>query len=148
MAIATAAQQTPITTPNANLQFTDKDGKLTPNGKLAIQQLHSFVVNMARNMPTNAVTTSGTALTLTPLQVAPLITQYAEGDQYHFVADANSTGNVTANVALPTGTLATINVYKTNGSAQATSGDITAGLQYWLTYVSSLNSGAGGFVIR
>jgi hypothetical protein len=50
---------------------------------------------------------------------------------------------VTAN-----GALATLNVYKTNGGAQATTNDVTSGRQYWLTYVDSLNSGAGGFVLR
>jgi hypothetical protein len=82
------------------------------------------------------------------LAASPLVSQYADFDTFRFVADATSTGLLSAKVVTPQGTLATLNVYKTNGSAQATTGDVTINLQYDLTFVDSLNSGAGGLVLR
>ena len=51
---------------------------------------------------------------------------YADFDTYGFIADASTTGNVTALVVTASNTFATLNVYKTNGGAQAGNGDITA----------------------
>ena len=82
------------------------------------------------------------------LSNAPLVKQYADFDTFRFVATNTTTGSVTAQVVTPQGSLSTLNVYKANGSAGAGSGDITAGFQYDLTFVDSLNSGSGGFVLR
>ena len=109
--------------------------------------MHDYIVNMSRTFPCNASTTANT-ITLTLLSVQPQVNLYCSYDTYGFVADVTSTGNVSALVVTETGTLATLNVYKTNGSARAGSGDVTTGLHYFATYVDSLNSGAGGFVLR
>jgi hypothetical protein len=147
MAISAAAQQTPVVTPSTNLQFVDKNGYLTQTGKLVLQQYHDFMVNMARIIPANATTVSN-VITLTLLPVQPVVTQYAIFDTYGFVADSTSTGLLTAVVVTATGQLATLKVFKNNGAAQATTGDVVVSSQYFLTYVDSLNSGAGGFVLR
>lgn len=147
MTIPASAQPTPIVNANVSRQFCDEKGKLTNMGRIALQQLHDYVVNMNRVIPCNASTTSN-VITLKMLAVQPTVTQYADFDTYGFVADATSTGLLSALVVTAQGTLATLKVYKTNGSAQATTGDITSGLQYFLTYVDSLNSNAGGFVLR
>jgi hypothetical protein len=44
--------------------------------------------------------------------------------------------------------LATLKVFKSNGASQATAGDIVSGLLYDFTYVDSLDSNNGGFVLR
>lgn len=149
MAISTAAQPTPIVSVNSGLQFTDERGNLTNSGRLALQQMHDYVVNISRMFPCNASTTSN-VITLTLLPVQPQVNQYASYDTYGFVADATSSGPVSALVVTASagGTLPTLNVYKSHGSAQATMSDITQNLQYFLTYVDTLNSGAGGFVLR
>lgn len=149
MAISAAAQPTPIVSPNSGLQFTDERGNLTNSGRLALQQMHDFIVNMSRLIPCNAKTTTN-IITLTLLDVQPAVSQYASYDTYAFVADTTSSGNVSALVVTdsPGGTLPTLNVYKTNGSARAGANDITQNLQYFLTYVDTLNSGSGGFVLR
>jgi len=147
MPISAAAQQTPVVTPSTNLQFVNKDGILTQTGKLVLQQYHDFMVNMARIIPANA-TTASNVITLTLLPIQPVVTQYAIFDTYGFVADATSTGLITAFVSTATGPLPALNVYKNNGGAQATTGDVTITRQYFLTYVDSLNAGAGGFVLR
>ena len=148
MTIPTSAQATPITSPTGSVQFVNpQTGVLTGVGLIALQQMHDFVVNMSRLIPCNASTTSN-VITLTMLSVQPAVAKYVDFDTYGFIADATSTGNLTAKVVTSSATLATLNVYKTNGSAQAGSSDVTSGLQYWATFVDSLNSGAGGFVLR
>lgn len=145
--VSTTAQQTPIVTPNASVQFTTKDGQLTQNGRIALQQNRDFVVNTARLIPTEPATVNN-SITLSLLPVQPIVTQYAAFDTYAFVADATTTGHVTAQVQTANGTMETLNVYKNNGATQAGNNDIMQGSQYHLTYTDSLNSGAGGFVLR
>ena len=82
------------------------------------------------------------------LDTSPLVTKYADFDTFRYVADVTSTGNLSALVVTQQGALATLPVFKTNGSARATTGDQTIGLQYDLTFVDSLNSGSGGLVLR
>lgn len=147
MTIPASAQPTPIVSPNSGLQFTDERGNLTNNARIALQQMHDYVVNMSRIIPCNVVTTANTiALTLLPVQ--PQLNQYSDYETFAFVADATSDGNLSANVTTANGTLTTLKVFKSNGATRAGSGDITSGLQYFLTYVDSLDTSAGGFVIR
>ena len=147
MTIPAAAYVAPLTDPNFGVQFVDpQTGRLTQNGYETLQGIVHFLNGTNRIVPCNA---SGTNLvTLTMLVTSPLIRQYNDFDTFRAVAGGTSTGTVTAKVVTPQGTLATLNVYKTNGSAQASTGDITSGLLYDFTYVDSLNSGAGGFVLR
>lgn len=147
MTIAAAAYVPPLQEPDFSVPLVDtKTGNFTINGYQLIAGLVNFVTASNRIIPCNA---SGTnVITLTMLTTSPLIKQYADFDTFRIVAANTTTGLVTALVVTPQGNLGTINVYKTNGSAQATTGDITAGLLYDFTFVDSLNSGAGGFVVR
>lgn len=147
MTIPASAQGTPIVTPNPGMPFTNGSGNLTNRAAIALQQIRNFIVNMNRAIPCNASTVSNT-ITLTMLDVQPQVNQYVSYDQFGFVADVTTTGNVSALVVTENGALATLNVYKSNGATRATSNDVTINLQYWFTYVDSLNSGAGGFVLR
>jgi hypothetical protein len=158
MTIPASAIPTPIVSPSASSKafvnpasFDGGSQSLSGPGRIALQQMHDFIVNMCRLFPANA-STSNNVITLTLLSVQPTLIQYADYDQFGFVADATTNGNVTALVmtnvnGTPTA-LATLNVYKNNGGTQAGSGDITLGRQYWFTYVDSLNSNAGGFIVR
>lgn len=147
MMVPAAARASPIGLPNSRIVFVDPTtGVLTPNGLGNLTDIINYINGSSRLIPCTETGTNVLALTL--LSIAPLIKQYNDYDIYQFVAAATSTGNVTANVTTPQGALATLNVYKTNGSAQATTGDVVINLQYQLTYVDSLNSGAGGFVLR
>jgi hypothetical protein len=124
----------------------DDGNILTNNGWQVLAGMFNFINGTNRIIPCNAAGTN--AITLTMLAVSPLVQGYFDFDTYRAVAAATSTGLVTASVVTPQGALATIKVFKTNGSAQATTGDITIGLLYDFTYVDSLDSGAGGFVLR
>lgn len=158
MTIPSSAIPTPIVSPTAagssfitQAASSNASPQLSNTGRLALQQAHDYVVNMCRTFPANASTASN-VITLTLLAVQPTLIQYADFDSFGFVADASTTGNITSLVVTDVNgnetPLATLNVYKNNGGTQAGSGDITAGRQYFLTYVDSLNSNAGGFVLR
>lgn len=89
--------------------------------------------------------TGANVLALTPLADTTPILAYANNQTFTGVATSNSTGLVTAYVVNADGVpLATIPVYLGTGS-QAGSGNIASGAFMVLAYVSSLNSGAGGF---
>ena len=146
MTIPSTAYVAPLVNFSQAIPITDKNGKLTQNGIQTLQGLVLFLNGMNRIIPCNA---SGTnVITLTMLSTSPQVQQYNDFDTFRAVAANTTTGTVTALVTTPSGNLGTINVYTGNGSTQAGSGDITAGLLYDFTYVDSLNSGAGGFVLR
>jgi hypothetical protein len=147
MTIPAAAYVSPLVTPNKGIAFIDpKTGVLTDHGYQVTNAIVGFLNGTNRIIPCNA---SGTnVISLTMLTTSPLIKQYNDFDTFRAVAANTTTGLVTALVVTQQGALGTINVYKTNGSAQATTGDITAGLLYDFTFVDSLNSGAGGLVLR
>jgi hypothetical protein len=153
--IPTSAIPTPIVSPTAaSNSFIATSGgspQLSGTGRIALQQMHDYVVNMCRRFPANA-STSNNVIALTLLAVQPTLVQYADYDDFGFVADVGTTGPVSALVMTTVNgnltALATLNVYKNNGSSQAGNGDISQGNQYWFTYVDSLNSGVGGFVVR
>jgi len=92
--------------------------------------------------------TSSNVITLTPLDASPHLEGYRAYDSFVFAADATTDGSVTATVVPRTGTLGTLKVYKTDGAAQAGSGDIVSGSLYILSYADHLDSSAGGFVVK
>ena len=150
MTVPASAQPTPIVSPNPGLQFTDEKGNLTNNARIALQQMHDYIVNMSRIIPCDASGTNTIALSL--LAVQPSLNQYSSYETFAFVAANTSSGNLSANVTASVNgtpqTFATLNVYKANGATRAGSGDVVSASQYFLTYVDSLNSNAGGFVLR
>ena len=147
MTIAAAAKGTPIPKPNAVVQFVKPDGTLTAHAMELLNAFREFIVGMNRVTPCNA---SGTnTITLTPIVGAcPLIEKYVDHEVFAFTAAETSTGSVTATVVPRTGTLSTLKVYKTNGSAQAGAGDIVQNSVYLLLYADHLDSAAGGFVLK
>lgn len=147
MAIPATAQATGILTPNPRVPLTNKDGTMNTQTLQFLQQLVTLVNGLTPAIPCTA-TNAGNVYTLVPFNISPYFEGYLDYLSFPFVAPATSTGLVTATVMPTKGTLATLNVYKTNGSAQATTNDITINLFYQLFYVDSLNAGAGGFVLK
>jgi hypothetical protein len=147
MTISTAATGSPIPKLNGLFPFIDvKTGCLTDHGIQIFNQWYNFIVGMNRITPCNA---SGTnVITLTPLTASPLIEKYTDYEVFSFVAANTSTGSVTMTVVPRDGSLATLKAYKTNGSAQAGSGDVVSGSLYLAIYNDALDSGAGGFVLK
>lgn len=88
---------------------------------------------------------SGTnTITLVPIANSPAVTAYGTGYplRFGFVAAVTSTGSVTARI----NALTFLKVYLPSG-VQAGSGDILTGVYYEVVYVSSYDSGSGGWVI-
>lgn len=146
MTIPAASQVPSLLQPAQRIGFVDENGVLTNNGWQTLAGMFNFINGTNRVIPCNA---SGVnVITLTMLQVSPLVQGYYDFDTYRAVAASTSSAFVTASVVTPQGALAVLKVYKTNGSALAGSGDIAAGLLYDFTYVNSLDGGNGGFVLR
>lgn len=134
--------------PRAKTPFTTRDGLLTPDALAVMQQLWRQV---AAGFVTVPVVIGGTAneLTLTPKLTAEGGRVYADHMAFAGVAATTSTGSVTAKVTSDQyGDLASLKVYKTNGAAQAGSGDLVAGSFYTFWYVAALDDGAGGLVLK
>ena len=145
--MAITAISTPLPDPRAHRAFVDEDGRLTPYGSEFLNSLRIFVNGMNRIIPCNASTTSN-LITLTPLDSTPLLQGYIEYEAFSFTADATTSAPVTATVVPKIGTLATVKVYKTDGAAQADTGDIVANSVYLLLYAAHLDSSAGGLVLK
>lgn len=151
-AIPAASQTRPIVAPTNKIAFVDEDTRLLSNvGISFLKQLQSYLTGISRTMPCSCTSALNVyTLTLTP--GGPAMIGYFDYEVWPFVADATSTGTITATV-VPNGpaagsVLPTLPVYKNNGGTAAGAGDITISRQYTFTYVDSLNSGAGGFVLR
>jgi hypothetical protein len=147
MSIPSAAKHRPIAAPSDRLPVIGHGGTYALDELRRQNHLRDYMVGMGRIIPCSASTTSN-FITLQPNENAPLLEGYRFGDIYLFVADASSTGSVTATVVPKSGTLATLKVYINGGASQAGNGDITAGRVYMGVYVYSLDSNAGGIVIR
>lgn len=146
MTIPAASQVPSLLQPQQRNPLVDENGLLTNNGWQTLQGIFGFINGTNRVVPCNA---SGTnVVTLTMLDVSPLVQGYYDFDTFRAVAASTTTGTVTALVATPQGNLGTVKVFKSNGAAQATTGDIVSGLLYDFTYVDSLDSNNGGFVLR
>ena len=147
MTISTAATPTPISKPNGVAAFVNiTTGTLTEHGLQLLAQYRNFIVGMSRTTPCNA---SGTnVISLTPLEASPLIEGYRDFEMFGFVADATTSNSVTMTVVPKKGVLSTLKAYKTNGSSQASTGDVVAGSLYLAIYNDALDGGSGGFVLK
>ncbi len=120
--------------------------------KAALDQMRGYVNGAGRIFACSATGTN--VITLTPNGhgdedgTSPTLEGYCFGDAFVFWAENNSTGAVTATVVPKTGTLATIKAYKTNGAAQAGSGDVVANSLYVAWFNPMLDSGNGGLVLK
>jgi hypothetical protein len=147
MTIPAAYRPTPIPPLDGNVPICDpQTGLATVPFLLAYGKLRDYVNGGSRIIPCSASTTSN-KITLTPNDAAPLIEGYRDYDVFAFTADATTDGSVTATVVPKTGTLATLKVYKTNGAAQAGSGEIISASTYLAIFADNLDSNAGGLIV-
>ena len=148
MTISAAATATPISKPNVAAAFVDLNtGALSQHGITLLNTWYNFIVGMNRVTPCNASTASN-VITLTPLEASPLIEGYRDFEMFGFVADATTSNSVTMTVVPKKGVLSTLKAYKTNGSAQAGSGDVVSGSFYIAIYSDHLDAAAGGFILK
>jgi hypothetical protein len=89
--------------------------------------------------------TGQNVIDLQPFADAPLVSAYTDlAPVFTFVAQQTSSGNVTLNVA----GLGEFPAFANNGAGLSQAGTLVAGGIYQAAFVSSLNGGAGGFVIN
>lgn len=126
-------------------------GALSDLGMSCLNEIWAAVNGANMIIPCSVDQTSVNLLLLSPLVTSPVSKQnreqhgkYTVFSTWAFCANSTSTGLLTASVT----PLDTLKVYKNNGGTQATSGDIVLNRQYFLTYVDSLDSNNGGFVLR
>lgn len=145
--VAASAMTPSMTPPNTRIQLTDKQGVLSSTG-LSILQQHHKVINGLTPTVSCTCTNVGNVLTLTPFNISPQVLNYYSYWSFAFVSPVTSLGTLTATVVPTTGSLPTLPVLKTHGSAVAGSGDITINLFYILYYVDTMNGGNGAFVLQ
>ena len=147
MTIPSASMIEPLSRPSIHVPIVDPDtGLLTQHGAQLLDEYRSFMSGMARVISCDATGTN--VISLTPVSTAPKPKRYNSHDIYVARAAGSSSGVVTATVVPENGTLATLKVYKTNGAAQATTGDVVADSLYLFIYAEHLDGGAGGFVLK
>lgn len=148
----------PLPPLDANQPICDpQTGLPTPQFILAYEAFRKRFNGSNRLIPC-AASTASNVITLTPNDATPLlegvqdttvsIEGYRNYDVFTFEADATTDGSVTATVVPNTGSLNTIKVYINDGATQAGSGDIVDGSLYMLIFLDSLDSAAGGFVVK
>lgn len=133
--------------PQQKYQFVDLDtGFLSSYGLQTLEQIWRQVAANFGTVPTEA-TNVVNFYTLTPILQSEGGRTYGNHMSWSFVSPFTSTGVVTAAV-VGDETLPTLKVFKTNGAAQATTGDIVINSLYLVYYNSALDGGAGGFVLK
>lgn len=117
-------------------QFASLTNPTLPN-------LDADFVGVANTLVVPCTVTGTNSLALTPIPSTVTVSAYTTGDQYTFVAAATSTGVMTAQVS----GLGFLKIFTAGGTTQASTGDVKTGQFYQIAYQSTLDTGAGGFVI-
>lgn len=120
-----------------------RTGLLTAHGTVFLQQMWRQVAAGFVLVPV-VIAGSANALTLTPQLDEEGAASYGDGMAWVGEIAANSTGAVTAAV----GSLGSLKVYKSHGLAQAGNGDLLDGEIRVFIYWSTLDSAAGGLVLK
>lgn len=141
-------QREPPSPPRRQTPFIDpRSGELTTHGLQMLDELWRQIAAGHVIIPCQA-TTAANVITLAPKMHEEGARAYGDHMTFAAVADATTTGAVTAMVASPSRTLSTIKVYKDGGSTQAGNNDIILNRLYLFIYNSALDSAAGGFVLK
>lgn len=113
-----------------------------PTEPLAALDTNFAAVGAIGVIPCSAAGTN--AVALTPFANTPTISSYTDlAPSFMWSQPVTSTGAVSLNVA----TIGARNAYKWNGLQLCGAGDLIAGFVYKATFLTALNSGAGGFVV-
>lgn len=113
------------------------------SGNIALSQLDDNFTQLGLGVFYPCTATGTNTIALTPSSGWPTVSSYTNTLPVVFNAAATSTGAVTVNVSA----VGALNLYLPDAATQAGSGSLTSGKTYVIIYVSTLNSGAGGFLI-
>jgi hypothetical protein len=115
-------------------------------GNEPLSLIDGMFAQVAAMIPIPCTATGTNTITLAPIGNAPSATNlsaYGSLNLFSFIAVSTSTSTV----AVQFGSLASLPVYKSDGTTQATTGDIIGGRPYMLMYSQALNGGGGGFYL-
>lgn len=147
-AIPAGYEVPPLDPPHRSFDFVDENGRLTEEGHSLLLQFREFINGCGRVIPCALEMAVNTAVLTIPPS-GPVVSGYKDFDIFVGVADATSTGAVTATVVTRAGaSLSELKVFKSNGAAQAGLGDIVSGSLYLFVFADHLDSGAGGLVLK
>lgn len=134
--------------PKEAFKFINLDtGRLTPYGVQTLEQIWNQIAAGPGIVSCEAVTT-GNVIALRARMHKEGARSYGQHFAWAFTADVTTSAAVTAFVTDGTDPLATIKVYKDHGATQAGNGDIIAANTYLLIYDGSLDTNAGGLVLK
>ena len=125
-----------------SIRLVDRDGIATEQFFSTIDQIWAQAAAGYTIVPCNA--SGKNAITLTPRMHREGGSSLANYMPFAFVAEQTSDGAVTIKVADHT----FLKAYKTNGAAQAGSGDVVATSLYVAYFNQALDGGAGGYVVK
>lgn len=115
-----------------------------PNAVLSL--IDGMFQQVAAMVPIPCTASGATSITLQPIGNAPSATNlggYGSLNVFSFIASGSSGGAVSAQF----GSLASLPVYKSDGTTQANTNDLIGGRLYQLVYSAALNGGGGGFYL-
>jgi hypothetical protein len=142
------AQNEAPSAPQREFQFVDlQTGRLTQYGVSILDEYWRQIAAGFTTVPCVS-STAANLITLKPRLHEEGSRTYGAGMTFTAIADASTTGPVTALVKSGTKALSTVKVYKDGGATQAGNGDIVAGRLYQFIYEPSLDTGAGGLVLK
>lgn len=131
------------TSPQRNFGFVDDKGNLTEYGFQVLQQTWRQVAAGYVIVPCTAAGQND--IVLTPALHKEGMATLTDHQSFSFEAVATSSGSVTVRLANDS---TARKGYKANGATQAGSGDVVDGSLYLAMFLSSLDGGAGGFVLK
>jgi len=131
MTIQRAQGPRPPGAPNARLPVIDDNGSFNSTGIGQQTDMLNYFIGTSRLIPCEETGTNVLALTM--LSISPLIKQYNDYDTYqvccggdfNWISDGKRNKPIQGSNSA--GTFATLKVFKTNGAAQATTGDVVLG---------------------
>lgn len=115
-------------------------------GNQPLTDFDTMFAQVAAMVAIPCVATGTNSVALAPIGNAPSsanLGSYSNFNTFSFIASATSTGPLSAQF----GSLASLPIYRSDGTTQATTGDFVTGRPYTLMYAASLNSGGGGFYL-
>jgi hypothetical protein len=115
-------------------------------GNEPLSLFDAMFAQVAAMVPIPCTATGTNAITLNPIGNAPSAANlgaYGSLNLFSFLASATSTGVVSAQF----GALASLPVFKNDGTTAVTTGDIAIAHPYMLMFSQALNSGGGGFYL-
>lgn len=137
------------TRPRNQDQFVEpRGGRLSDYGLQMLESMWRQFGAGHVTVPVQITQANVNVLVMAPMLHEEGAESYGTGMVFFGKTVAASTGLVTAYLTKPSRALPAVKVYKTNGTAQASTGDIALNAYYLFVYHGDLDGGVGGLVLK